>query len=406
MLRSIGIRFVLAAMLATVARPMQLRVPEMSFPLPPPPHVDHETVAMYSAQGDMEGLHKALLFAFKQSARVQGEDKVQLREILTARGAGFTYTSAYKMEHDIQQLEYIMNKTSDLEHKQWLMTSVLPKYHALLAKIPPLSELSRTAGLFAFPFAPKETEEIAPYYNRAVHVPDFPPLERHLHPDLDTTKIERDYFAAKPSVAVVDNALSPEALQRIRDVLAESTVWYETKMPERFGGYVGAYLNDGLHQRVLLALAQELREALPNILGKHPLRHLWAYKYDERYTGINVHADEAAVNLNFWITNEDANLNKESGGLVVYTKKPPADWTFEQYNQLAEGGVAHELLQASGWQNVTIPYRENRLVMFDSALFHKTDSFQFRPGYLNRRINLTLLFGEMDLGGGTCEVPP
>ena len=43
-------------------------------------------------------------------------------------------------------------------------------------------------------------------------------------------------------------------------------------MPERFGGYVGAYLNDGLHQRLLLALAEELRHALPNILAKHPLR--------------------------------------------------------------------------------------------------------------------------------------
>ena len=193
------------------------------------------------------------------------------------------------------------------------------------------------------------------------------------------------------------------ALQLIRDVLAESTVWYETKMPERFGGYVGAYLNDGLHAKVLLRLAQELREALPGILGEHPLRHLWAYKYDERYTGINIHADQAAVNLNFWITNEDANLDKKSGGLVIYTKKPPAHWTFEQYNQLTEGGDAHELLAASEWANVTVPYKENRLVMFDSALFHKTDDFTFKKGFLNRRINLTLLFGRMVLGDGALD---
>lgn len=127
---------------------------------------------------------------------------------------------------------------------------------------------------------------------------------------------------------------------------------------------------------------------------------MWAYKYDERYTGINIHADQAAVNLNFWITNEDANLDKTSGGLVIYTKKPPAHWTFEQYNQLTEGGDAHSLLEESGWKNVTVPYKENRLVMFDSALFHKTDDFRFKKGYLNRRINLTLLFGRMVLGDG------
>ena len=45
-----------------------------------------------------------------------------------------------------------------------------------------------------------------------------------------------------------------------------------------------------------------------------------------------------------------------------------------------------------------IPYRQNRIVVFDSALYHKTDSFRFREGYENRRINLTLLFGKMRRG--------
>ena len=31
--------------------------------------------------------------------------------------------------------------------------------------------------------------------------------------------------------------------------------------------------------------------------------------------------------------------------------------------------------------------------MFDSKLLHKTDSFTFKPGYTNRRINLTFLYG-------------
>ena len=31
--------------------------------------------------------------------------------------------------------------------------------------------------------------------------------------------------------------------------------------------------------------------------------------------------------------------------------------------------------------------------MFDSSLFHETDDFDFRPGYTNRRINLTMLWG-------------
>ena len=42
---------------------------------------------------------------------------------------------------------------------------------------------------------------------------------------------------------------------------------------------------------------------------------------------------------------------------------------------------------------VVVPYRQNRLVMFNSNLIHTTDRFHFKPGYQNRRINLTLLFG-------------
>ena len=86
-----------------------------------------------------------------------------------------------------------------------------------------------------------------------------------------------------------------------------------------------------------------------------------------------------------------------SGGLVVYTAKPPATATAEEYNRRG-AEFAEELLRSTAYENVTIPYRQNRIVVFDSALYHKTDSFRFRGGYENRRINLTLLFGKMRRG--------
>lgn len=122
------------------------------------------------------------------------------------------------------QLEYIASKAGE-ERASWINGEVLPKYRALLAKIPPIEQLERTAGLFAFGHAPEEAAAIAPYYNKAINVVDFPPLERHLHPDLDLRRVEEAYFKADPSVAVVDNVLSPEALSRIRDIMQESTVW-------------------------------------------------------------------------------------------------------------------------------------------------------------------------------------
>ena len=40
-----------------------------------------------------------------------------------------------------------------------------------------------------------------------------------------------------------------------------------------------------------------------------------------------------------------------------------------------------------------VPYRENRAVLFESRLFHRSDAPEFATGYENHRINLTLLFG-------------
>ena len=108
-------------------------------------------------------------------------------------------------------------------------------------------------------------------------------------------------------------------------------------------------------------------------------------------TGINVHADFARVNLNFWITPDDANLDPASGGLVVYDVPAPPSWGFEEYNTDQESIYA--FLEKSGAGRRTIPYKCNRAVLFNSRLFHETDRMRFKAGYENRRINITYLFG-------------
>ena len=46
-----------------------------------------------------------------------------------------------------------------------------------------------------------------------------------------------------------------------------------------------------------------------------------------------------------------------------------------------------------------IPHRANRAVIFKSSLIHKTDDCEFKTGYENKRINVSLLFG--DYGAST-----
>ena len=367
--------------------------------------IDADDIAYFFNQYDLEGLHWALSNVFQRSERNPNPDFIvnKLPEQIIARGGGSTYTTAYKIKQDMEQAQYLADHLEDVVDAGIFRDAVLT-YKKVLNNIPAISELGRTAGLY--PFRLPADAGIHSIYNKAWHHTDFDLLkDEHdnmislLNKDLDANKIQRQWFGedrdhAHPGIVVVDNILSDAALKRIRQLLLESTVWYQTKTPLRFGGYVGAYIDDGLHDRILLQLTFEIHKILPRIMKGNPLKYLWAYKYDSEYTGINTHADEAAINVNIWFAPDDANLDHTSGGLVIYTAKPPAGWDFEEYNTNTER-VVEELLKPTNFANVTVPHRQNRAVLFDSALFHHSDVFNFKEGYKNRRINLTILYGSM-----------
>ena len=49
--------------------------------------------------------------------------------------------------------------------------------------------------------------------------------------------------------------------------------------------------------------------------------------------GVHIHADDAVVNVNFWITPDEANLDPQSGGLLVWDVAAPRNWDFTQFNR-------------------------------------------------------------------------
>ena len=375
-----------------------------------PSLIDADDIAYFFNLDDLDGLHWALSNVFHRSERNPNTPSTTTGSVnklppqIIARGGGSSYTTAYKLKQDIEQAQYLADH---LENKVQVAVfrDALLTYQKVLNHIPPLATLHRTDGLY--PFQLPADHGIHDIYNKALHHTDFDQLKDQngkllplLNQNLDVRQIQRQWHGEdkdhpNPGVVVVDDILSDAALTRIRQLLMESTVWYQTKTPIRFGGYVGAYIDDGLHDKILLQLAFELHKLLPRIMEGHPLRYLWAYKYDSSYTGINTHADEAAINVNIWITPDDANLDLDTGGLVIFTAKPPADWDFQDYNTNSESGFVEELLKAANFANVTVSHRQNRAVIFDSALFHHSDVFKFKQGYENRRINLTILYGTM-----------
>jgi len=359
----------------------------------------------YLHKDDVESAWNILERDFQNSARNSdpGKRLHRLSQRKISLGGGTTFTSEYKLKADLEQARYLSEilHPQDPEKADFFASVVVPAYEAILERIPTLEQLETTMGLYKFQ-KQDVADGIMAVYNRALHVPNvsanradgtpIPIFDKALKP----AQIQKEWDDSN-GIVVLDDVLTKETLHLIQQqIMWESTVWYQTKLPQRFGGYCGAYIDDGLHQQILLRLSVELRKLLPDIFDGHPLKYMWAYKYDSdsEFGGINLHADEAAVNVNLWLTPNDANLNKNNGGLVIYTVKPPHDWDFELYNRDTDFVYEH-LLRPSGYANITVPYRENRAVIFDSALFHTTDDYTFRKGYKNRRINLTLLYGDM-----------
>jgi hypothetical protein len=211
-----------------------------------------------------------------------------------------------------------------------------------------------------------------------------------VNPDASGGEIAARWRESRPQIAVIDNLLTDEALARLRRFCWGSTIWRKVYRD----GYLGAMPEHGFACPLLAQIADELRSTYPTILGRHPLLRLWGFKYDSRLSGIAVHADFAAVNVNFWITPDEANLDPEHGGLVVWDVPAPLGWDFAKYND--DVPAARDFLARAGARPVTIPHRANRAVIFDSDLFHETDRIAFKDGYLNRRINITLLYGRRE----------
>jgi len=284
----------------------------------------------------------------------------------------------YKLVHDIEQFGYLRahGKVGPA------LDAVIDAYRVILGDPLLTDDVTRTVALNPDWYPP-----LARTYKAPLYAPDpDPPAGPLVNPDLAWKEIEDRYFDSKPHHVWIDDLLTPPALAALRAYCLESTIWNDLK-----GGYLGAYMQDGFSGRLLLGIAHELRKAMPRTIRDHALQTMWAYKYDSQYSGIGVHADVAAINVNFWITPDEANLEPGTGGLVIYTHDAPRTWSFKHFNH--DHARINAYLESVGAKKITVPYRANRAVIFDSDLFHATDSFRFREGYENRRVNVTMLYG-------------
>jgi tetratricopeptide (TPR) repeat protein len=297
----------------------------------------------------------------------RGEDRSGLAR------KSLTWAAREKLLHDAEQFRYLSERRRDRQ-----------RFEALARTY---EEVAREVPEHATPLTDDQLEALGEDYNTAIDICGAPELAG---PTV-SNRPDRDHLTRqfRETRAVwFDDLLTPAALSGLKRYLLEGTIWHDFS---HIGGFVASYLEDGLACPLLLQIIDELRRAFPELLGKHPLTQAWAFKGLEEKAAIDAHADDAAVSVNFWATPDQANSNPDRGGLIICRVPPPATWQVRNYD--ADRQPIEEFLKQRASDNLVVPYRENRAVLFESRLFHHSDAPEFASGYESHRINLTLLFG-------------
>ena len=141
-------------------------------------------------------------------------------------------------------------------------------------------------------------------------------------------------------------------------------------------------------------------EILPDVINAihvtFPLLHSlefdrgWAFVCDNQGDGVTPHADPSVINVNLWVTKNESIDDPTKNGLIIYDKKRPDDWSYDQYNSDVNG--IKNYLKETNAKPRLIPYQYNRIILFDSRYFHKTNGVSMKKGKENRRVNYTFMF--------------
>jgi len=318
------------------------------------------------------GEYASAVQAFRESAR--------LRQIPSSNADPVTVPAHY-LVHQLEQIDYL--RRVSMVHLE-LLNRLTREQHATLH--------TQLSGMIAGshddpPFVSVSGADADALLSLPAYAPEQEPIgQQPLNPAIDFERVESSLLSREPRFITLDDFLSDQALHSVRRFCLESTAW---RRPYRYG-YVGAFPEDGFASVLIFQIAEALRRAMPAVLGQLYLSQWWAFAYDARLPGTDIHGDDSEISLNLWITPTEANLDPEHGGLVIWDRSAPEDWSFDEYN--SGGEKVRNWLERMGARSTVIPHRQNRAILFHGHLFHRSDGTRFAPGFEQRRRNLTLLF--------------
>lgn len=184
---------------------------------------------------------------------------------------------------------------------------------------------------------------------------------------------------------VIDDMLNDTECRDMHRILLNNPMWRKKNPISKhlYNSRPKCVMGSLLLERVEALIRQKTNEEL--ILIDH-----WALLYSKNTDG-NMHADFGQFTLTYWLTPEEHNLNKNTGGLLLYDVQRPKNSSANQY--LTAGGASEKYVSERTQNHVVVPYRHNRAVLFDSSHFHKTHTPNFditKPEGM--RMNLTFSY--------------
>ncbi len=320
-----------------------------------------------------------MLFVNKIKNFINTKKILSEEEFKISISKGFRYeVSKNKLKHDIEQISYLLKKK--LVSKKF--NNIVKKYKFIYSSLPKNSDPTDI-----FTLSKEFTYKLGPTFNNLIYYQPPDIIEKKIIND--NKKIVAINLKKKFKYMVIDDFLNKEVLDKLYSFCLTNSIWNEFDYKN---GYIGSFIENGFNTPLLLQISEEIRLQYPEILKKFPLTKAWAFKCNNQMKGIKIHADFAAININFWITPDKANLNKNTGGLLIWDKEAPKNWDFEKYN--TNHLAIKNFLKKKKSKMKRIKYKSNRVIIFNSNLFHASDNFNFKKNYENRRINITLLYGK------------
>ncbi|HMB77961.1 MAG TPA: hypothetical protein VKN76_16310, partial [Kiloniellaceae bacterium] len=297
-------------------------------------------------------------------------------------------SSRIKLTHDLEQLRHLQDEGI----LGGSFSEVVAAYADALSRLPAGSD-NRIAGISA-----RDFPLVVANATRLNHLEPTPALPGGaINPALDSAAVAAAFHSRPLGATYVDDLLKPEALAALRRFCNRSTVWWQ----HDHTGELGSLMHRGFACPLLAQIAHDLRLAFPELLGSHPFTSLWAYKYfatpeetltHGRSSGLDVHADDGAVTVNFWIAPDEGNLDPASGGVCLWDREAPPAY-FETRSRAERLAIVDALMEDDAPPDLVVPHRANRAAIFHSNSLHRSDRFSFKDAYPNRKISITVMFG-------------